>query len=56
MTRIGFIGLGEMGLPMARNLSGREFEVRGYDIREETCRVFREGGGRTVVLELEPPR
>ncbi len=56
MTRIGFIGLGEMGLPMARNLSGREFEVRGYDIREETCRVFREGGGRTVASPGEAAR
>lgn len=56
MTRIGFIGLGEMGLPMARNLGGREFEVRGYDIREEACRAFREAGGRVVASTGEAAR
>ena len=33
MHRIGFVGLGSMGLPMARNLVARGFEVRGYDVR-----------------------
>lgn len=48
MTRVGFIGLGEMGLPMARKLQTREFEVRGCDIREGACRAFSETGGRIV--------
>ncbi|MEI6161305.1 MAG: NAD(P)-binding domain-containing protein, partial [Roseococcus sp.] len=32
MARIGFVGLGNMGLPMARNLAKAGHEVRGYDL------------------------
>jgi 3-hydroxyisobutyrate dehydrogenase len=32
MTRIAFIGLGNMGLPMARNLARAGHEVRGFDV------------------------
>lgn len=32
--RVGMIGLGEMGLPMARNLGRRGFEVLGFDVSE----------------------
>ncbi|WP_027283938.1 3-hydroxyisobutyrate dehydrogenase [Rubritepida flocculans] len=32
MARIGFIGLGNMGLPMARNLARQGHEVLGFDI------------------------
>jgi 3-hydroxyisobutyrate dehydrogenase len=32
MSRIGFIGLGNMGLPMARNLAGAGHEVLGFDL------------------------
>ena len=32
--RIGFIGLGNMGAPMAHNLAKAEFEVVGFDIQE----------------------
>ncbi|MBS7813442.1 3-hydroxyisobutyrate dehydrogenase [Roseococcus sp. XZZS9] len=32
MARIGFVGLGNMGLPMARNLAKKGHEVRGYDL------------------------
>lgn len=34
MAAIGFIGLGNMGLPMAKNLAAAGFEVRGFDISE----------------------
>jgi L-threonate 2-dehydrogenase len=33
MTTVGFIGLGSMGLPMAKNLATRGFGVRGFDLR-----------------------
>lgn len=46
MKTVGVIGLGEMGLPMARNLIKRGFEVAGYDIREEAGRALAQGGGR----------
>ena len=32
MTRIGFIGVGTMGLPMATNLLKKEFAVTAYDL------------------------
>ncbi len=48
MKTVGVIGLGEMGLPMARNLHTHGFDVRGYDIRDDAMRAFRETGGRTA--------
>ncbi|MEV4163713.1 NAD(P)-dependent oxidoreductase [Nonomuraea dietziae] len=42
--KIGFIGLGIMGAPMAANLGKAGFEVRGYDLRPE---------GRTVASVAE---
>ena len=35
MTRIAFIGVGNMGLPMVRNLLAAEHEVRAYDVSTE---------------------
>lgn len=32
MTRVAVIGLGAMGLPLARLLAGRGFETRGFDL------------------------
>ena len=32
MARIGFIGLGNMGLPMARNLIKAGHQVAGFDV------------------------
>ena len=43
--RIGFVGLGAMGLPMARNLAARGFAVRGYDIRPEARTALSAAGG-----------
>jgi 3-hydroxyisobutyrate dehydrogenase-like beta-hydroxyacid dehydrogenase len=45
MTKVGLIGLGEMGLPMARNLVARGFEVTGYDLRGEACEALAASGG-----------
>jgi 3-hydroxyisobutyrate dehydrogenase len=36
MTRIAFIGLGNMGLPMAANLAKAGFDVMGFDIMPTT--------------------
>jgi 3-hydroxyisobutyrate dehydrogenase-like beta-hydroxyacid dehydrogenase len=33
MSKVGFIGLGAMGLPMARNLVVRGHAVCGFDMR-----------------------
>ena len=42
------IGLGVMGLPMARNLVSRGCDVVGSDIREPARRALQEAGGRAV--------
>ncbi|GGF42214.1 oxidoreductase [Aliidongia dinghuensis] len=42
---IGFVGLGAMGLPMAKNLVARGFAVRGYDIRPEARGALAAAGG-----------
>lgn len=36
--RLGYVGLGLMGLPMARHLLGKGYAVRGYDIARERLR------------------
>lgn len=52
MTRIGFIGLGSMGLPMAKNLVRRGFELRGFDARPSAMEALAEAGG--VPAETAP--
>jgi len=42
---VGVIGLGEMGLPMARRVRGAGFRVLGYDIRDEAARGLVAAGG-----------
>ncbi len=48
MTTVGVIGLGEMGLPMARNLVARGLGVTGYDLRLEACEALAASGGTTA--------
>ncbi|GJE40921.1 NAD(P)-dependent oxidoreductase [Methylobacterium soli] len=36
LPRVAFVGLGAMGLPMARHLVAAGFPVRGYDLRPES--------------------
>jgi 3-hydroxyisobutyrate dehydrogenase len=45
MTKIGFIGLGSMGLPMAKNLTVRGFAVRGFDTRPAAVEDLVQAGG-----------
>lgn len=42
---IAFIGLGAMGLPMARNLVQKQFHVVGFDVRAEAVAGLVEAGG-----------
>lgn len=37
MKNVGFAGLGSIGLPMARHLLGKGWNVLVYDIRDEPC-------------------
>ena len=45
MKRVGVVGLGDMGLAMARNIIGRGFQLTGFDLREERRRMLEENGG-----------
>ncbi|MBI5113091.1 MAG: 3-hydroxyisobutyrate dehydrogenase [Rhodovulum sp.] len=46
MARIGFIGLGKMGSPMARNLLSAGHEVIGFDVVPAACDAHAAAGGR----------
>ena len=45
MTKIGFIGLGNMGLPMAKNLTAAGHQVIGFDIVAGAMEEFVAAGG-----------
>ena len=37
IRRVGLVGLGKMGNPMARHMMARGFSVSGYDVSKEAC-------------------
>ncbi|GIN10731.1 3-hydroxyisobutyrate dehydrogenase [Shouchella clausii] len=44
--KVGFIGLGNMGMPMSKNLLESGYEVVGYDINEASLLAFEQAGGK----------
>jgi 3-hydroxyisobutyrate dehydrogenase len=52
MATIGFIGLGNMGAPMAANLLKAQHQVTGFDIVARAVASLAEQGGRAAV---DPP-
>jgi 3-hydroxyisobutyrate dehydrogenase len=48
MTTIGFIGLGNMGLPMAQNLVKAGHTVRGFDVQSAPVERFAAVGGEAA--------
>ncbi len=46
VERIGFIGVGTMGRPMARNLMAKGFQVTAFDVVEERLKAAVEDGAR----------
>lgn len=46
MKRIGFVGLGNMGLPMSKALIEANYEVNGFDLNEEAIAEFTNAGGQ----------
>jgi 3-hydroxyisobutyrate dehydrogenase len=48
MKKVAFIGLGNMGLPMAINLVKAGFDVSGFDLVQESLNTFASEGGRAV--------
>lgn len=53
MKTIGFIGLGAMGLPMAKNLLARGFEVRGFDVTPAAVDALERAGGARAASAAE---
>ena len=53
LSRIAFIGLGAMGLPMATNLVAAGFDVRGYDLRPEGRAALATAGGTSIATPAE---
>jgi 3-hydroxyisobutyrate dehydrogenase-like beta-hydroxyacid dehydrogenase len=51
--KIGFIGLGAMGKPMASNIAKAGFELTVYDLREERCKELAALGARVVASARE---
>ena len=48
MTKIGFIGLGNMGMPMAQNLLKAGYEVTGFDLNVDATERLAASGGSTA--------
>lgn len=48
MATIGFIGLGNMGLPMAVNLIKAGHDVRGFDLSSEQVKALEAAGGNAA--------
>lgn len=48
VQRIGFIGTGVMGLPMARNLIKGGFEVTAFDLNPDALQTIKQDGGSTA--------
>lgn len=48
MTAIGFIGLGNMGLPMAINLIKAGHQVTGFDLSDQALQTFAAAGGHVA--------
>jgi 3-hydroxyisobutyrate dehydrogenase-like beta-hydroxyacid dehydrogenase len=49
IRRVGLIGLGKMGLPMARHLVRRGFTVAGFDVSEDAMEQAAEAGVATAL-------
>jgi 3-hydroxyisobutyrate dehydrogenase len=56
MMRIGFVGLGHMGLPMAINLLKAGHQVTGYDLQESALEQFANAGGHVAKTLSEVAR
>lgn len=53
---IGFVGLGAMGLPMARNLVAAGHVVAGCDVRREPVDALAAAGGRAAAAPADAAR
>ncbi|MBV9248007.1 MAG: 3-hydroxyisobutyrate dehydrogenase, partial [Acetobacteraceae bacterium] len=56
MAAVGFIGLGNMGAPMAANLVKAGHRVTGYDLNAEVMRLLENAGGKSASSAAEAAR
>jgi 3-hydroxyisobutyrate dehydrogenase len=49
---VGFIGLGQMGAPMATRLAEAGYQVQGYDVRQDAARNWAERVGASPAATL----
>ncbi len=56
MTRIGFVGLGAMGLPMCANLAARGFPVAAFDLRAAALDEAARAGARRAQSAADAAR
>ncbi|XP_075442961.1 3-hydroxyisobutyrate dehydrogenase, mitochondrial isoform X3 [Ascaphus truei] len=47
-TPVGFVGLGNMGNPMAKNLLKHGYPVIAYDVFPEACKEFQDSGAQIM--------
>ena len=47
-TRVGFIGLGNIGKPMALNVAKAGFDLMAYDLRQEPLAELAGAGAKTA--------
>lgn len=51
-TQVGFVGLGNMGNPMAKNLLKHGYPVIATDVFPESCKEVQELGAQVVMLNV----
>ena len=53
MAVVGFIGLGVMGLPMAKNILAKGHDVQGFDLSQEALSNHAGNGGKVCLTAAE---
>jgi L-threonate 2-dehydrogenase len=53
MKQVGIVGLGDMGIGMAKNLIAGGFELVGFDLRAERLKMLESLGGKAAVSLTE---
>jgi len=48
MKKIGFVGLGDMGIGLTKNLIKKGFELTGFDVRKERINELIQQGGKSA--------
>ena len=52
-TKISFVGLGKLGLPLATNLAKKRFLVEGIDLNQKTIKTLQRGKAPWIETDLQ---